>query len=165
MFDENGERTNFISKKRRAQAVKFQTYKAEKIVKKNSKAYWDLKKEKTKNQYELFSKLDKFDLDDYKKLYQKKIKIDFLSTPFDLESVDFLKSLVPAFKISSSDINNFPLIRKIADTKKPVILSTGASNIKEIKRAVNILSKNTKKIVIMHCVLNYPTKMLMLISA
>ena len=148
------------AKKGGAQAVKFQTYKAEKIVKKNSKAYWDLKKEKTKNQYELFSKLDKFDLDDYKKLYQysKKIKIDFLSTPFDLESVDFLKSLVPAFKISSSDINNFPLIRKIADTKKPVILSTGASNIKEIKRAVNILSKNTKKIVIMHCVLNYPTK-------
>ena len=148
------------AKKGGAQAVKFQTYKAEKIVKKNSKAYWDLKKEKTKNQYELFSKLDKFNLEDYKKLYEysKKIKIDFLSTPFDLESVDILKSLVPAFKISSSDINNFPLIRKIADTKKPVILSTGASNIKEIKRAVNILSKNTKKIVIMHCVLNYPTK-------
>ena len=146
MFDENGERTNFISKKRRAQAVKFQTYKAEKIVKK-FKGLLGSKKEKTKNQYELFSKLDKFDLDDYKKLYQysKKIKIDFLSTPFDLESVDFLKSLVPAFKISSSDINNFPLIRKIADTKKPVILSTGASNIKEIKRAVNILSKNTKR--------------------
>ena len=54
------------AKKGGAQAVKFQTYKAEKIVKKNSKAYWDLKKEKTKNQYELFSKLDKFDLDDYK---------------------------------------------------------------------------------------------------
>ncbi len=148
------------AKKGGAQAVKFQTYKAEKIVKKNSKAYWDLKKEKTKNQYELFSKLDKFNLEDYKKLYEysKKIKIDFLSTPFDLESVDILKSLVPAFKISSSDINNFPLIRKIADTKKPVILSTGASNIKEIKRALQILSKNTKKIVIMHCVLNYPTK-------
>ena len=149
-----------LAKKGGAQAVKFQTYKAEKIVKKNSKAYWDLKKEKTKTQYELFSKLDKFDLDDYKNLskYSKKNKIDFLSTPFDLDSVNFLNSLVPAFKISSSDINNYPLIKKIAATKKPVILSTGASNIKEIKKAVQILEKKTKKIVIMHCVLNYPTK-------
>lgn len=149
-----------LAKKGGAQAVKFQTYKAEKIVKKNSKAYWDLKKEKTKTQYELFSKLDKFNLDDYKNLskYSKKNRIDFLSTPFDLDSVNFLSSLVPVFKISSSDINNYPLIRKIADTKKPVILSTGASNIDEIKKAVKILEKKTKKIVIMHCVLNYPTK-------
>ena len=149
-----------LAKKGGAQAVKFQTYKAEKIVKKKSKAYWDLKKEKTKTQYELFSKLDKFNSDDYKKLskYSKKNKIDFLSTPFDLDSVNFLSSLVPAFKISSSDINNYPLIRKIAATKKPVILSTGASNINEIKKAVEILEKKTKKIVIMHCVLNYPTK-------
>jgi sialic acid synthase SpsE len=149
-----------LAKKGGAQAVKFQTYKADKIVKIKSKAYWDLKKEKTKTQYELFSKLDKFDVEDYKKLSQfsKKNKIDFLSTPFDLDSVEFLNPLVPLFKISSSDINNIPLIRKIASTQKPVLLSTGASNIDEIKKAVKILSKKTKKIVIMHCILNYPTK-------
>jgi N-acetylneuraminate synthase len=149
-----------LSKIGGAQAVKFQTYKADKIVKVKSKAYWDLKKEKTRTQYELFSKLDKFEEEEYKKLSQfsKKNKIDFLSTPFDLDSVKFLNPLVPLFKISSSDINNIPLIRAIASTQKPVLLSTGASNIDEIKKAVKILSKKTKKIVIMHCVLNYPTK-------
>ena len=149
-----------LAKRGGADAAKFQTYKAEKIVKKNSKAYWDLKKEKTKSQFELFSKLDKFQPEDYKNLalYCKKLKIDFLSTPFDLESVSFLNPLVPLFKISSSDITNIPLIKKIANCRKPVILSTGASNIDEIKSAVKILRKGTKKIIIMHCILNYPTK-------
>ena len=149
-----------LAKRGGADAAKFQTYKAEKIVKKNSKAYWDIKKEKTKSQFELFSKLDKFQPEDYKNLalYCKKLKIDFLSTPFDLESVSFLNPLVPLFKISSSDITNIPLIKKIANCRKPVILSTGASNIDEIKSAVKILRKGTKKIIIMHCILNYPTK-------
>ena len=149
-----------LAKKGGADAAKFQTYKAEKIVKKNSKAYWDIKKEKTKSQFELFSKFDKFQLKDYKNLalYCKKLKIDFLSTPFDLESVSFLNPLVPLFKISSSDITNIPLIKKIAKCRKPIILSTGASNIEEIKSAIKILKKGTKKIVIMHCILNYPTK-------
>ena len=149
-----------LAKKGGAHAAKFQSYKAEKIVKKNSKAYWDLKKEKTKSQYELFSKLDKFEPIDYKKLslFCKNKKIDFLSTPFDLDSVKFLKPLVPLFKISSSDITNIPLLREIAKTKKPTILSTGASNISEIKKAIKILNKGNKKIIIMHCILNYPTK-------
>ena len=143
-----------------AQAVKFQTYKAEKLAKINSKAYWDTSKEKTKSQFELFSKYDKFNKSDYKNLssFCKKNKIDFLSTPFDLESVDIIKNLVSVFKISSSDITNFPLLRKIANTKKPVIISTGASNLDEIRYAINILKKKTSKIVIMHCILNYPTK-------
>ena len=90
--------------------------------------------------------------------YCKMRKILFLSTPFDLESVSFLNPLVPLFKISSSDITNIPLIKKIAKCRKPIILSTGASNIEEIKSAIKILKKGTKKIVIMHCILNYPTK-------
>ena len=137
-----------LAKKGGAHAAKFQSYKAEKIVKKNSKAYWDLKKEKTKSQYELFSKLDKFEPIDYKKLslFCKNKKIDFLSTPFDLDSVKFLKPLVPLFKISSSDITNIPLLREIAKTKKPTILSTGASNISEIKKAIKILNKGNKKL-------------------
>ena len=148
-----------LSKKGGADAAKFQTYKASKLAMINSKAYWNTKKEKTKSQYELFSKFDKFDYKDYVNLarYCKTIKIDFLSTPFDTDAVDMLSPLVSAFKISSSDITNYPLIKKISNTKKPVIISTGASTLEEIKNTVRILKKKTKKIVIMHCILNYPT--------
>jgi len=143
-----------------ADAVKFQTYKAEKLAAKKSPYYWDIKKEKTKSQFELFSKFDKFELKDYKVLasYCKKKNIEFLSTPFDLDAVDFLSPLVKMYKISSSDITNLPLLKAIASKKKIIILSTGASSINEIKNAVKILNKKAKKIILMHCILNYPTK-------
>ena len=149
-----------LAKKGGADAAKFQFYKAEKITSKNSPAYWDLKKEKTKSQYKLFKKYDQFNEEEYLKLqkYCKKIKIDFLCTPFDVDAVNFLKNKVKFFKVSSSDITNFQLLKSIAKTKKPVLLSTGASNIKEINKAINFLKKNgTTKISLMHCILNYPT--------
>ena len=147
------------AKKAGASAAKFQTYKASNLAKINSKAYWNLKKEKTKTQYKLFSKYDKFDSYEYKILakFCKKIGIDFLSTPFDLGAVDMLRPIVPLFKVSSSDITNVPLLEKIAETKKPVLISTGASSINEIKNAIKIIQKGTDKIVIMHCILSYPT--------
>ncbi len=144
-----------------ADAVKFQTYKAETLAAKKSPAYWDLTKEKTKSQYKLFKKFDKFNKEQYKKLFYfcKEKKIDFSSTPFDEKAVDFLNPFLKFFKIASADINNLPLIKKIASKGKPVIISTGASNLKEIKYAVNFLKKNgCKEIIIMHCILNYPTK-------
>ena len=142
-----------------ADAVKFQTYKAEKIAAKNSPYYWDIKKEKTKSQFELFSKYDKFDLKHYKILaaYCQKKNIEFLSTPFDLDAVDFLNPLVRMFKISSSDITNLPLLEAVESKKKLTLLSTGASSISEIRSAIKILSKKVNKIVLMHCILNYPT--------
>ena len=81
-------------------AIKFQSYKAEKLASKYSPAYWDQNKEKTKTQFELFKKYDSFNNDDYKKLseYSKKRKIDFLSTPFDTDFVNSLNKLMPAFK-------------------------------------------------------------------
>ena len=142
-------------------AVKFQTYKAENLVIKNSPAYWDTKKEKTKSQFKLFKKFDKFNKKNYLDLqkYCKKKKIDFLSTPFDTESVYWLKTIMPAIKIASADINNFPLLKEVGLTKKKVFLSTGASDISEIKYALKILTMyGVKDIVIMHCILNYPTK-------
>ena len=147
------------AKRSGADAVKFQTYKAEKIAIKKSPYYWDIKKEKTKTQFALFSKYDKFDSKHYKILasYCKKKNIEFLSTPFDLDAVNFLNPLVRMFKISSSDITNLPLLEAVADKKKIVLLSTGASSITEIRQAVKILSKKVKKIVLMHCILNYPT--------
>lgn len=144
-----------------ANAAKFQTYKAELITSKKSPSYWDIKKEKTKSQFKLFKKYDHFNKSDYVELYKycKSLNIDFASTPFDHEAVDMLDPLVSYFKISSSDITNFPLLKKIASKKKLVLLSTGASNLIEIKNAFNFLKKHKcQNIVIMHCILNYPTK-------
>ncbi len=109
----------------------------------------------------MFKKYDGFEIKDYRNLYSycKKKKIDFLSTPFDEDAVDFLEPMVPYFKIASADITNFPLLKKIGQKKKITFLSTGASNIKEIKNAINILKKNgSPMIVLLHCILNYPTK-------
>lgn len=143
-----------------ANAVKFQTYKADTLASKNSPAYWDIKKEKTKSQYLLFKKYDAFNKEEYIELINhcKKFKVDFLSTPFDLNAVKFLSKFVPAFKISSSDITNIPLMRACAQYKKPIILSCGASTIEEIHQAVKIINKaGNNKIILLHCVLNYPT--------
>ncbi len=150
----------FNAKKGGADAAKFQTYKADLITSKYAKSYWDVKEEKTKNQFELFKKYDHFNDKHYKELFKycKKIKIEFLSTPFDDAAVDMLNPMVKFFKISSSDITNFPLLKKIASKRKPVILSTGASSLNEIKKSVKFIEKNgCKKIIIMHCILNYPT--------
>lgn len=150
----------FLAKKGGADAAKFQTYKAELITSKFARGYWDTKKEKTKSQFQLFKKYDLFEKQHYQELsdYCKKIKIEFISTPFDTEAVDMLDKLVRFYKVSSSDITNFPLLKKIASKKKPVILSTGASTIKEIKQALNCLKKNKcKNVVLLHCILNYPT--------
>ena len=93
-----------------ADAVKFQTYKAEKLASKFSPAYWDLKSEPTTSQYELFKKFDKLDEEDWINVakYCNDKSITFLSTPFDLESVDILDKLMPVFKIASADITNKP---------------------------------------------------------
>ena len=143
-----------------ADAVKFQTYKADKIASKFSPAYWDLKEEKTKSQYELFKKYDKFNYTDYRSLHKecKKLKINYMSTFFDTDSVEEQHKLVEVFKVSSSDINNIPLLKKISSKRKHTILSTGASTIDEIKYAIKILGLPKNKICIMHCVLNYPTE-------
>ena len=151
-----------LAKEGGADAVKFQSYKAETIACKESPYYWDLKEVPIKSQYELFKKFDKFGFKEFKilKRYCDKIGIDFLSTPFDLDAVDYLDKLVPFFKIASADINNYPLIEKICSKNKPIVLSTGASNFSEIKKTVKFIRKKNKKIklIILHCVLSYPTK-------
>jgi N-acetylneuraminate synthase len=143
-----------------ADAIKFQTYKAEKLASKYSPAYWDTTKESTKSQYELFKKYDKFGEEEYHELarYAKEKNIIFMSTPFDFEAADYLEELMPVYKVSSSDLTNLPFIEYIAKKGKPVFLSTGASSVAEIEEAVNtILNTGNNQICIMHCVLEYPT--------
>ncbi len=137
-----------------ADAVKFQTIVPEKLVEEE-----DIKRLNQLRKFELsianYIQLKKF---------CKKIDIIFLSTPFDLNSVDKLKNLLPAYKISSGDNNYFELIDKILETKKPVIISTGLSSNKEIKNLVNYFKKNNQfksklkeNLTLLHCVSKYPT--------
>ena len=144
-----------------ANAVKFQTYKAELIASKKSPYYWDLKKVSETSQYKLFKKFDKFNFVEYQKLKKicNKYKIEFTSTPFDIDAVDFLDELVAFFKIASADFTNLPLIDKVCSKGKPVIISTGACDIKEIITLDQYLKKKypNVQIIFLHCVLSYPT--------
>ena len=142
-----------------AHAVKFQSYKAETLASKHSPAYWDTTKEPTKSQFELFKKHDSFWKDEMQELkdYSNTIGIEFLSTPFDIESANFLNSMMEVFKISSSDITNKPFIEYICRFGKPIILSTGASDLQEIQDAVNWIKPFNIPLALLHCVLNYPT--------
>jgi len=143
-----------------ADAIKFQSYRAETLASKYSPAYWDTTKEPTASQYELFKKYDKFWKKEYEELktYCDKVGIEFLSTPFDFESAKFLNDLVPAFKIASADITNKPFIEYICQFGKPIILSTGAAYLWEIEEAVSWIEKYGNPLALLHCVLNYPTK-------
>ena len=151
-----------LAKQGGADAVKFQSYKADTLASKNSPAYWDKQKEPTESQHKLFKKYDKFEQDDFLRLseYSKKIGIEFLSTPFDDLAIEFLNPIVPFYKIASADITNIPFLRKIAKKNKPILLSTGASTLEEINIAIDELVKancKREKIVLLHCILNYPT--------
>ena len=141
--------------------AKFQSYKAGTIVSKNSPAYWDITKEPTKTQYELFLKYDSFGEAEYRELcdYTHAKGIDFTSTPFDYASADYLYDMVDFYKISSSDLSNLPFIKYIGQKGKPVYISVGASYLSEIDAAVRTLKESgCKDIVILHCVLSYPTE-------
>ncbi len=142
-----------------AHAIKFQTYKASTIACKDSPAYWDITLEPTDSQYKLFQKYDKFWKDEYKQLkqYCDEVGIEFMSTPFDIESANFLNEMMDVFKISSSDITNKPFIEHLCSFGKPIILSTGASNMHEIQQAVEWIDAKQVSVALLHCVLNYPT--------
>lgn len=142
------------------QCAKFQSYKAGTIVSRNSPAYWDLSKEPTRSQYELFLKHDGFGEKEYRELcdHTHSKGLDFTSTPFDYASADYLEDMVDFYKISSSDITNLPFIRHIARKGKKVMLSVGASYMSEVDEAVRaIRDEGCKDIVLLHCVLSYPT--------
>ena len=149
-----------------ADAVKFQTFKAEKLVSKNAQkaSYQKETTDSSESQYEMIKKLE-LDVDTHKELisYCHTKNIMFLSTPFDHDSIDMLDNLgLEIFKIPSGEITNLPYLRHIGSLKKEVILSTGMADIGEIEDALDILTNaGTSKanITILHANTMYPTPM------
>ena len=147
-----------------ADAVKFQTFKAEKVVSKHAqKAEYQKKTTAAdESQLEMVKKLE-LDAAVHRKLidYCKKENIRFLSTPFDLESIDLLNELgLDIFKIPSGEITNLPYLRKIGALKKEIILSTGMADLGEIEDALDVLTgagTKLKDISVLHCNTEYPT--------
>ena len=149
-----------------ANAVKFQTFKAEKLVSKNAQKadYQKQTTNKTESQFDMIKKLE-LDMDTHKELiaYCETKNIMFLSTPFDHDSIELLNDLgLEIFKIPSGEITNLPYLRHIGKLNKKVILSTGMANIGEIEDALDILiCAGTKKenITVLHANTMYPTPM------
>lgn len=143
-------------------AVKFQTFKAEKLVSKMAQKaeYQKNNTDVGETQLEMLKKLE-LDVDSHIELmdYCRNKKIKFLSTPFDLDSIEILNGLgMDIFKIPSGEITNYPYLKKIGSLRKKVILSTGMSFESEIEDAINVLRENgTIDITVLHCNTEYPT--------
>ena len=152
-----------VAKEAGADAVKFQTFKAEELVTADAgKAQYQKETTDAKeSQFEMLRKLELTE-SDFEELfnYAQKKGIIFLSSPFDKRSVDLLDKLgVPAFKIPSGEITDFPLLRHIATKGKPIILSTGMATLGEIEEALEVIRKEgVEEIVLLHCVSCYPAK-------
>lgn len=129
-------------------AVKFQTYITEQRAPKGNDEVFKILKD-LELPFEAFKEL---------RDYAKQYSVDFFSTPFDKESVEYLESIgTDLYKIASFDIVNHQLLRAVAKTGKPVIMSVGMSNLDEIEDAYNILKEGTDCIAILHCISSYPT--------
>ncbi len=138
--------------------VKFQNFIAENLASKNAQKanYQNLTTDAEESQLEMLKKLElSKEMTIELQNYCREKGIMFLSTPFDLESIDFLVSLnLPVLKIPSGEITNLPYLRKINSYKKDVILSTGMSNIDEIQSALDILADCN--VTLLHCTTEYP---------
>ena len=153
-----------IAAKAGVDAVKFQSFKSESLVTQSAQKanYQKSTTSSDETQFEMLKKLE-LNVESHQILidYCKKFNIEFLSSPFDIESIDLLVSLgIQLFKIPSGEINNVPFLRKIAKLNKRLIFSTGMSNLAEIEFALDLLVSNgtTKEnISILHCNTEYPT--------
>ena len=148
-----------------ADIVKFQTFKSEKLVSKSAKQAEYQQKNIGKSGGSQLDMLKKLELsqEDHKKLisYCNEKGIRFLSTAFDMDSVDFLHSLkLGLWKIPSGEVTNYPYLRKIAQYREPVILSTGMCEMSDIESAIKVLIENglsIDQITVLHCNTEYPT--------
>jgi len=151
-----------VAKDTGADAVKFQTFKAENVVSRVADKAEYQKKTTGSNESQLgmIKKLE-LSFEDFVKLkkYCDKKGIMFLSTPFDHQSIDFLYDLVDIYKIPSGEIINYPYLKHIAAKNKPIIMSTGMANLGEVEEAINTIRtvNSEAKISLLHCTTNYPT--------
>jgi N,N'-diacetyllegionaminate synthase len=150
------------AKKNGADCVKFQKFYANRIISKYApKANYQKKDKKLKKKTQLqIIKSYELNIDQIKELkkFCKLINIDFLCTPFDIESINELVKIgVKALKISSDNINNIPFLKEAAKTRLPILLSTGMSNMKEVEQAVKIFKKKGNPLLVMQCTSNYPS--------
>ncbi|MFK4304063.1 N,N'-diacetyllegionaminate synthase [Paenibacillus sp. RC254] len=141
-----------------ADAVKFQTFKSEKLVTKYAQKanYQTENTNSTESQLDMLKQLE-LSFDDFVllKKYCEVKGIDFLSTPFDEESADFLNSIdIDAFKVGSGDMNNIPFLQKLDRYERPIILSTGMSNLDEIGESLQAFKKSD--VLLLHCTSDYP---------
>ncbi len=145
-----------------ADAVKLQTYTADTMTLKSDKKYFKIKQGLWKG-YNLWNLYDKArtPLEWHKKLFQygKSLGIKVFSTPFDITAVDFLEKLnCPIYKIASFEMTDLNLVKKVSQTKKPIIISTGMSNLQEIETTFKVAKKSgAKDITLLYCVSNYPS--------
>ena len=144
-----------------ADAVKFQTYRAEKLATRWAPTYWETAAPTT--QFEVFAGRSRLSEEDYAALfsYAADVGIHLLSTPFDLESATMLAGLgMVAFKIASGDLTYPPLLELIGSLGRPILLSTGAATLDEVRLAVETLSSHgAPNVALLHCSLAYPTSM------
>ena len=145
-----------------ADAVKFQTFKAENLACKDAKkAEYQLETtDKMETQYSMLKKLELTEKMHRELLeYCREKDITFLSTPFDIESARMLAGMgIPIMKIPSGEITNFPYLREIAGNRKKIILSTGMSSLPEVRSALDVLKENgAEDVTVLHCNTQYPT--------
>lgn len=140
-----------------ADAIKFQTFRAENVVTEKADVAKYQKTDKTKTQQEMLKKLE-LNYNDFKELkkYCDKKGIIFLSTPHSEDAIDFLDKLVPVYKVGSGDLTNLPVLEKIAKKCKPVILATGMSTLAEVNQSVSVMKEYNLQLVLMHCTTEYP---------
>lgn len=153
-----------VAVKSGADAVKFQTFISEKCITENAEKakYQKENTEKEQSQLEMVKKLE-LSFDGFREIkrYCEEKGIMFLSTAFDIDSVQFLDSIgLNIFKVPSGEITNLPLLKQIGALKKRVIMSTGMCNLEEVERAIKVLNKyGTTDIVLLHCTTQYPAPM------
>lgn len=143
-----------------ADAIKFQTYRADTLTTRWAPRYWE-HPEESGTQYAIYQHSDDFERTDYEELfaYAHEVGIEWLTTPFDLEAVEWLAEMgVAAYKIASADLTNWPLLRAAASKGVPMIISMGGATLEETRAAIaEIRAAGNDRIALLHCILSYPT--------
>lgn len=158
---ENAKKLVLAAKNAGVDAVKFQTFNTDNLVTKNAvKADYQVNNTgNNDSQYEMLKKLE-LSQQDYRELKQlcDELDIEFMSTPFDIESIEQLEQLnVNRFKLPSGEITNYPYLVRLAKTNKPVIMSSGMATVEDIESAIEVLTRNgLEDLSLLHCTTEYP---------